>query len=123
MYRVLDESEQSNLGIKVESGLTEQDYEMLLPYLEGIIRSVGPVNLLFDMTTLDGERSVECWKDVMPKLERVGKIPRVAVVGTFGSSKMNVEGPEIGPLPQVHWFPSEKVDEAWTWLKSGKNGR
>lgn len=62
MYRVLDESQDATVGIKIHGKFIREDVEGLLPYLRDIRKEMGPLNLLFDVTRLDGEQNPEKWK-------------------------------------------------------------
>lgn len=119
MYRVLDESEEASIGIKVESPLTEQDYDVLLPYLKQHVEAGGSVNLLFDLTPLQDEQTMsECWDAVFSRLRMLGNIPRVAVVSRRGTLGPIVEAGKSPSSTSVHWFSPDQMQEAWTWLKN-----
>jgi hypothetical protein len=119
MYRVLDESEEAGIGIKVESPLTEQDYDVLLPYLKQHVEAVGSVNLLFDLTPLRDEQSMShCWDAVFSRLRMLGNVPRVAVVGRRGTLDSSGEAVRSPSSTSVHWFSPDQMHEAWIWLKN-----
>lgn len=119
MYRILDESEDANIGIKVESPLTDQDYDVLLPYLKEHVEAGGSVNLLFDLTPLHDEQTMsECWDAVFSRVRILGNIPRVAVVGRREALDSSGEVARSPSSTSVHWFAPDQMHEAWMWLKN-----
>ena len=52
MYRILDESEDGSVGIRVEGKLSVEEYDLLNAYLAHLMEEVGPINFLCDMATV-----------------------------------------------------------------------
>jgi len=117
MYRVLDESEQSIVGIKVDHYLTGEDWSGLTPYLQERRNEVGLLNILFDFTMLERQKFTSCWADLIFNLQRISDVKRLAVTGNQLWGEAQLLGVEGIPHIEVKCFPSEQIDEAWTWLK------
>lgn len=81
MYRIFNGNESENIGIKIGSQLTQDDYDLLIPYLDQTQQEVGPLRLLCDFSDCDGRNGHALWKDLTSQLHRFHEIPRVAVVG------------------------------------------
>ncbi len=117
MYRVLSESKNGNIGIKIERKLTTDDYDLLIPYIDGLRQKVGPLKLLFDMTELNEQLSPVILGDLVNQFPQWHDIHQLAVVGNgqwmeFGKKTFN-------PLPKttVKYFTSEELEKAWNWVE------
>lgn len=117
MYRVLDESQNATVGIKVQAKLTVEDFDGLLPYLAQIQEEVGPLNLLLDLTMLDAESCRGCWNDIVTNLQNFSGIKRMAVKGNdrFWESPSRALGADLPS--EVKFFSPEQIQEAWDWVK------
>ena len=118
MYRVLDESQDATVGIKIHGKFTREDYEGLLPYLRDIRKEVGPLNLLFDMSRLDGEQNPGGLKEFVANLQTQIGIDRVAIAGDPPQwlEFPGEDGRADSPM-KVKIFPPSQIDQAWNWLK------
>ncbi len=117
MYHVLSESENGNVGIKIEGKLTQNDYELLIPYIDRLRQEVDLVGLLCDMTECEGLNSQAVCEDLTRHLQQFREITRVAVVGD--SRWMECGTKVFHPLQKttVQYFTPERMEEAWKWLK------
>ncbi|HNP28943.1 MAG TPA: STAS/SEC14 domain-containing protein [Nitrospirales bacterium] len=117
MYRILDGSEDGIVGIRVESRLSPEEYELLNAYLEQLIREVGRINFLCDMTALKGSNSQALWEEMSGQLRNLRDYERIAVVGGPGWLEGNTPALEPGRRSQVKVFTPDQKDEAWHWVK------
>ena len=117
MYRVLDESQNATVGIKIQSKLTDEDFDGLIPYLSQIQEEVGSLNLLFDLTMLEAESCRRCWNDIVSNLQKFSGIKRMAVEGNnqFLESQSREEGGAFHT--EIKFFSLEQNQKAWDWLK------
>ena len=120
MYRVISESEGGNIGIKIDRTLTEDEYDLLIPYLDRLKQEIGPLRLLFDMTECDGLNSQALWEELTDHLHQFQEMPRIAVVGDrqWMESGTKVFHPLL--TTQVEYFMPDQLDEAWRWVKKNK---
>ena len=117
MYRVLDESEQATVGIKVDNYLTAEDWSGLTHYLQERKNEVGLLNILFDLTMLERQMFRSCWTDLISNVQKFSEIKRLAVTGNHLWGETRLPGIECIPHTEVKCFSSEQIDEAWDWLK------
>ncbi len=120
MYHVLSESENENVGIKIEGKLTQNDYELLIPYLHQLKNEVGLFRLLCDMTECEGLDSQALWEDLTSQLHQFHEIIRVAVVGDRYWMECGTK--VFHPLLKttVQYFAPDQLDEAWKWVKASE---
>lgn len=119
MYRVLDESQEGTVGIKIEGKFTVEDYKGLLPYLKRLRDEVGPMNLLFEVQKLECQKSDGYWRDLVVHLQNISGIHRMAVVGEDTYQRLESERERMGTVAnnEIQYFPFEQLDGAWSWLK------
>ena len=120
MYRVISECENGNVGIKIERKLTQDDYELLSPFIDRLRQEVGPLKLLFDMTECEGLDSQALWEDLTGQFHQFHEILRVAVVGE--RQWMECGTKVFHPLRKttVKYFTPDQLDEAWKWVKASQ---
>jgi hypothetical protein len=117
MYHVLSESENGNVGIKIKSKLTQDDYELLISYIDRLRQEVGPLKLIWDMTECEGLNSQALWEDLTSQLHQFHEIPRAAVVGDRHWMECGTK--VFHPLLRttVKYFSPDQLEKAWMWVK------
>jgi len=116
MYRILDGSEHGIVGIRVESKLIPEEYDLLNSYLEQLMQDIGPINFLCDMADIEGLNSRALWDDMTCHLRNLEGYQRIAVVGNRrweGGTK--TLPPRL--QTQLKIFTPDQTDEAWNWVK------
>ncbi len=118
MYQVIRGSENGNIGIKIDRKLTQDDYELLIPYIDRLRQKAGSVSLLCDMSECEGQASHTLWKDLVDQLHRLYEIPRVAVV----TEDVEEIVPKIKMLSPLHktsvkYFTPAQRELAWKWVE------
>ena len=118
MYRVLDESSGHTVGIKVDGKLTKDDYGVLIPYFENLIKECGALNLLCDLTQFSGMDVAAFWEDFKFSIRHLREFQRIAIVGD--QRWLNWYTKLFNPLvkTELHYFQQEQIQEAWEWVKS-----
>jgi hypothetical protein len=120
MYRVFSESENGNVGIKIEGKLTQDDYKLLSPFIDRLRQEVGPLRLLFDMTECEGLDSQALWEELIRQLHQFREIPRVAVIGDHHWMECGTKVFQPLLATRVEYFAPNQVDEAWKWVKASE---
>ena len=118
MYQVIRGSENGNVGIKIERKLTQDDYELLIPYIDRLRQKAGSVSLLCDMSECEGPASHTLWKDLVNQLHQLYEIPRVAVVVCYREEmESNITLPSPSQTTSVKYFTPAQRDLAWNWVE------
>jgi hypothetical protein len=117
MYRILDGSENGIVGIKVESKLTLEEYELLHSYLKQVRLEVGPINFLCDMADFEGRNSQALWEEMTSHLPGLRDYGRIAVVGDRQWLECGTNVGEPWLETQLKYFLPNQIDEAWNWVK------
>ena len=118
MYRVLDESSGHTVGIRVDGKLTKDDYGVLIPYFENLIRESGPLNLLCDMTQFNGVELSAFWEDFKFSIRHLRDFKRMAIIGD--QRWLDWYTKIFNPLvkTEIKYFPPEQTEEAWKWVST-----
>lgn len=117
MYRILDGSENGTFGIRVESKLSSEEYDLLNGYLEHLMQEVGSKNILCDMANFEGVNGQALWEEMSCQLRNLRDYERIAVVGDPGWLEGRTTVLESGRQTQLKIFTPDQTDEAWHWVK------
>lgn len=117
MYRILDRSDNGIVGIKVESKLNAEEYELLNAYLEQLRLEVGPINFLCDMAEFPGMNCQALWEELIRHLRNIRECQRIAVVGDRRWLECGTKVFEPWLQTQLKYFSPDQIDEAWNWVK------
>ncbi len=118
MYRILEGSEESVVGIKIENKLSTEEYDLLGSYLEQLMLEVGPMNFLCDMAALEGETSQSIWDTMKGSLRSLRNYQKIALVGKLRWQEKSTTPFDALLQAQVKHFTPCEMDEAWLWVKS-----
>lgn len=116
MYRLMNQSSERVIGIKVSEKLTEKDYKTLVPLIEEAIRKQGKIRLLWDMDDFEGWNVDALWQDLKFDTEHKDDIERLALVGDKQWEKW-ISQPTKLFFDKAKYFDRDRVTEAWTWLR------
>ena len=118
MYRVLDESQDATVGIKIHEQFTREDYEGLLQYLQRLCQEVGRLDLFFDLTKFEREKSQGELSELIADLQETSAINRLAIIGDqrHWLVSSGEKGGESSRTEMKGFLPGQ-IDEAWRWLK------
>ena len=117
MYRILDGSENGIVGIRVESKLTLEEYELLNSYLEQLMQEVGSMNFLCDMAAFEGLNSQALWEEMTCGIRNLHNYQKIAVVGDRRWLECGTKVFEPWHKTQLKYFTPNQIDEAWHWVK------
>lgn len=118
MYRILDESSDNVVGMKVDGKLTKEDYGVLLPYLENLINQSGPVSLLCDMTSFEGIEIEAFWEDFKFSMRHLRDFTRIAIVGDNSWFEWLTKVVNPFMKTEVKYFSPDQSQEAWNWVRA-----
>lgn len=117
MYRVLDESHDAMVGIKIQGPFTSEDYEGLLQYLKDLREETEILNLFFDLTHLEEEGTPQKWSQLAAELQDQAWIRRLAIAGDRPQwVHSELEDMETDSHIEVKNFLPNQIDQAWNWL-------
>ena len=114
------EEVKGNIVVMRASGkLTDDDYEVFVPYMEHLIDRWGRLRMLFLMDEFEGWDLASAWEEFKFELKHMKDLKRVAVVGENTWEQWATKLSKIFTGTDVRWFERSKADEARTWIESG----
>lgn len=119
MFQVMSESAGKIMGIRATGKLTDQDYQVLIPKLEALIKQHGKIRLLcFIDDEFTGMEPGAMWDDAKFFLPHRADFEKMAAVG--GPKWVELAMKLFAPLLQGDYqtFAGDRLAEAWEWIKS-----
>lgn len=106
-------------GFEVTGKLTVEDIEGFLPSMEEAVAGAKKkLRLLIDVTEMEGAKMKSEWEIFEFLKKHVKDIEYIAIVGSHSWTKVMSEilADSIFVEAQTHYFKSEEIDDAWSWL-------
>jgi len=105
------------LSVRVTGKLTKQDYEVLVPAVDAVIKEHGQIRIFFEMVDFHGWEMGAVWEDTKFGLGHWSDIGRVAFVG----DKKWEKGMAIFCKPftkaKLEYFDQADVEQAREWIR------
>lgn len=104
------------VSIKAIGRLTHQDYEMMLPLLEGAFEQLDErhVRILFDATALEGWEMRAAWDDLKLGIQHGADFEKIALLGKSGWPKIAAKIGDWFVSGHVKFF--DNFHDAINWL-------
>jgi|SRR5690606_5450958 len=117
MIELMERSEGSVVGVRISGGVTEEDYDRILPELESRIVEHGEIDLLCRFDGWTGIQPEAVWRDMTFHARHFPNVRRLAVVQDreWQGTLARIFGPLTGMETRV--FESTDEEGAWTWLQ------
>ena len=119
MFQVMPESDGKIMGIRATGKLTDQDYQVLIPKLEALIKQHGKIRLLcFIDEEFTGMEPGAMWDDAKFFLPHRADFEKMAIVG--GPKWVELAMKLFAPLMKGDYqtFSGDQLAEAWEWIKA-----
>jgi hypothetical protein len=118
MLKILDQSSKKALGVQLNGKVLHKDYATFIPMLEKMIADNGGARCLVELVDFGGFELRTLWDELKFDLKHCADVERCAVVGDKSWEKWatNLSKP-LFPSATMKFFPPEKIDEAWFWVK------
>jgi hypothetical protein len=120
MIEFMEESEGDVLGVRARGTLTRGDYrQVLAPRLESLVQRFGSVRVLFLMDEpFQGWDLGGAWANTSMDVRHRKDLEKVAMVGAPTWEERCVKLAGVLIAGEVRTFPAERLQDAWTWLRS-----
>ena len=119
MFQVMPESAGKIVGVRATGKLTDQDYQVLIPNLEALIKQHGKIRFLCCIDEeFAGMEPGAMWDDAKFFLPHKDDFEKMAIVG--GPKWVKLAMKLFAPLMQgeVKTFSGDQLAKAWDWLRS-----
>jgi hypothetical protein len=106
------------LEIQLTGKLAKEDYQLLVPAVERLVKDHGKIRLLVEMHDFHGWTAGALWQDIKFDAKHFSHIERLAIVG---ESKWQ-HGMAVFCKPftaaKIRYFDRPAIDQAREWLAS-----
>lgn len=116
MIRILDDSEKNLIALKASGEIKEEDYDVLVPYLEEKIDSFGKLRLYLEISDLDGMEVKAMWKDLKFDARHLNDFKKIAVVGDESWEKGLTEASRLISSAETKFFDTQDRAAALAWV-------
>ena len=89
MAMEIDQLAPAALEVRIDGVLQQNDYERFVPDAERRIREQGYINLLVDVSDLEGATPTALWEDLKFDAKHFSDVKRVAIIGRNDSKKQD----------------------------------
>ncbi len=114
MIQTAVDSDHNLVTMTAKDDLTAEDYEKIIPELEGLIGTHGKLNLLFDMSSIEQMKPAAALKDLKFDAQHLSDFARVAIVGNAAWQAAFTRLGNPFTSAEVKYFGS--IAEATDWL-------
>lgn len=104
------------LAITARGKLTKEDYAGLLPQLEHMLETHGPLRFYIKLEDFSGFEMGALWEDIKFDYKHKNMYGKTAIVG---EKKWEEWGTKISSLffdSEMKFFSKDQEDEAWKWV-------
>lgn len=106
------------LEVAASGKLTHSDYEHFVPAFERLVKQVGKLRVLFEMTDFHGWEVAALWDDVKFDLTHFSDIERLAFVGDRKWEKGMSAFCRPFTSAAIRYFDYTELDAARKWLEA-----
>jgi hypothetical protein len=104
------------LAVHVSDKLTKADYEHFVPEFERLVRMMGKLRVLFDMTGFHGWEAGALWEDIKFNIRHFSDIERLAMVGDKKWEQGMAAFCKPFTRATIRYFDHAETAEARKWL-------
>ncbi len=117
MVTMVQMEDSNALFVDVEGELTKEDYELLLPEVEGLIDRFGSIAILVELGQDASMSAGAIWEDIKFDVEHYKDVERVAIVGDTRWEKTMAKLCKPFTKAEVKYFPTHERRQASEWVK------
>ena len=117
MLKILPQSTNKILAIKISGTLTHEDYESFIPLLDAKIHEGEHIYMLVDITEFESMTAHAVLDDFFASVKYWPNFEAVAVVGNKAWEKILTRiGNFLSPA-DAKYFEAHEMPQAWAWLE------
>jgi SpoIIAA-like len=111
------ETQRENLvAIRLTGTLEKQDYDRLVPVLEGKIHQFGKIDLYWEMDAVQGWQPGGLWEEIKFDIKHANSFRKVAIVGDKQWEKWIAQLIKPFTTAEVRYFDVHQKEQAMAWL-------
>lgn len=104
------------IGVKIDSKLTKEDYQRLIPLIETRLDKVGKLKLFMQFEEFDGIEPGALLEEMKFDAKHRHDFEKIAIVGHKRWHQWAAKLSEIFFDAEIKYFGADEVQPAWRWL-------
>ncbi len=104
------------MHLHVSGKLTTDDYQLLGPEVEQLIKKHGKIRILFEMDDFHGWTAGALWEDIKFDLKHFKHIERIAMIGEKAWEHGMATFCRPFTAAKIRYFDRSEADEATEWV-------
>jgi len=120
MIRKLERGTGSVIGFELSGKLHDDDYKVLVPEVEAVIRREGKVRILLQLVDFEGWDLHAAWDDMKFGIEHCHDFERIAVVGDKAWEEWMAKLSSPFTSSGSRFFEGADIEGAWDWINANE---
>ena len=118
MYKVMEETRDNLVGLRITGKLDAQDYQALKPMMDQVVDEHGTIRMLIDLEGFEGWTLRGLLQDLKVDVEYNDVMEKIAIVGEKKLEELVSKASAPFFKGDLKWFEKNEIDAAWEWLKA-----
>jgi len=116
MVSSIESNKEDLVAIRLTGSLDRQDYDQLIPVLEGKINQFGKIDLYWEMEGVTGWQPGGMWQDIKFDVKHINSFRKVAIVGDKKWEEWITQMIKPFTTAQIGYFDALQKAEAMAWV-------
>ncbi|MFW5657164.1 MAG: STAS/SEC14 domain-containing protein [Bacteroidota bacterium] len=116
MFRILDQTKDNLIALRIEGRIEKSDYEKLNPLLEKSAKEYDYINLYIEMDEIKGIQPKAMWDDIVTYAKYKNQINNVAVLSDKSWYKPVAKLTNPFVAGEIKYFPMSEQLNAMEWI-------
>lgn len=117
MIEILKEARGKILATRARGKLTKEDYELMVPTLEEMIKEYGNVRWYMELENFRGWEGKALWKDLKFDVQHINDFEKIAIVGEAKWEELMTVAMKPFTQADVKYFDEDNTAAAKVWIK------
>lgn len=118
MIEIIEPTEGNVVSTRATGKLTKEDYNKILPVLEGKEDRYEKISWYFEMENFEGWDLQAAWKDLKFDIKYANKLEKVAMVGAKDWEQKLTKVMKPFTSAEVRFFDLSEKEEARNWIRA-----
>ncbi|MFQ5480503.1 MAG: STAS/SEC14 domain-containing protein [Thermodesulfobacteriota bacterium] len=118
MIKRLDRGSGAVIGFELSGKLHDDDYKVLVPEVEAVIKGEGKVRILLHLVDFKGWDLHAAWDDMKFGVKHYSDFERIAIVGDKSWEEWMARLSAPFTSSGSRFFETHELEDAWSWISS-----
>lgn len=118
MLKIDNINDKQVVTISVSGKVTKDDYEKILPQLEGLLEQYKTLRFYITLDDLSGFEKEALWKDIKFDAKHKNQYGKTAIVGDKKWEEWGIKISNLFFDAEMQFFYTDQLTKAWEWVNS-----